>query len=63
MATTDNLLVLDFCHLVNNLTNINDMLKIDFCHLAHILINTNDKVDNFIKKRLVVFNQLFTFYH
>ena len=42
------LLVLDFCHLVNILTNTNDILKVDLCHLANTLANTNStsKVDS-----------------
>lgn len=35
------------------------MLKIDFWYLANTLITTNNKVDDFIKKMSIVFNQLF----
>ena len=56
-----DILKVDLCHLANTLTNTNNILKVASCYLANILINTNDKADNFIKRKLVAFNQLFIF--
>ena len=63
MTNIDNLLMSDFCHLVSILTNTNDILKVDLYYLANILINTDDKVNDFIRGKSVVSNQLFTFYY
>lgn len=52
------MLILDFYYLANTLININDKLKVDLCYLASTLTITNNKADNFIKKRLVISNQL-----
>lgn len=48
--------MLGLYYLTSNLTNINDILKVDLCHLAITLINIDDKANNFIKKRLIIFN-------
>lgn len=61
LARNNILLASDFSHLANTLANIDNMLKANFYHLASILINTDDKTDNFIKKKLIVFNQLLIF--
>ena len=58
LAYNNILLASNLSHLANTLANIDDMLKANLYHLANILINTDDKADKFIKKKLIVFNQL-----
>ena len=70
MANTNGLLILDFCHLVNTLTNTNNIPKVylyylantlipiapkvDPSHLANILTNINDGANNFIKEEVLL---------
>ena len=44
--------MLDFCHLVNILTNTNNIPKLYLCNLASILTNTNNEANNYTKKKV-----------
>ena len=59
----DDILKIDLCYLANTLTNIDDMLKIVLFHLTSTLTKTDDETDNFTRRKLVIFNQLFILCH
>lgn len=63
LTNTNDILKVNFYYLANTLTNTDKILKIIPYHLASALTNTDEKTDNFIKRRLVMSNQLLTSPH
>lgn len=63
MANTHSLLVSNFCYLTSILTNADNILNVNLFYLGSISTNTDDKPNNFTKKKLIPFKELFISYH